>query len=404
MGKTVALDGRNGSHAYQVRFCTEVDLRVKLPNSIMVNHRRFHIVFKNSYIFLPPLPCPVCLPSGSKFGDPPNFPLVDVELDSLNVNLTSNFFPASDLNSNPTDLILGAIGNDKVSDQFSDKLGKILETSNHLMLNFNPADFSHPSSQNVSPIPLNLEKPLTTGNTSPSAHQEFITKSGKISSEPNNVDYSSPFNLLDSPAISVITTQNNITASKKSLPEIQSNSLNPLQLNSTPALLQQDLSFATDVQILLNLEPHSSPKHSSWPLIPLNKGFSPSSGKHPSPSSMTQLINLPSLVLTLSFEPCLDHLHAPLPRMINQLQPRNWFPLCPSPSQKTILREIYHALSLVRIEIYPQEALVNLKRVQILGKTLSLHPLLALVEATITCNLNLNLGNLLYQYLCLLDR
>lgn len=43
--KTVALDAINTTQVYQVRVCIEIYLRMKFPNQIMVNWRRYQVSF-----------------------------------------------------------------------------------------------------------------------------------------------------------------------------------------------------------------------------------------------------------------------------------------------------------------------------------------------------------------------
>lgn len=68
IGKTVALDARNAIHTQQVRICCEINLRLKLPELVWVNDRRYQVTFENNSVFLnSPLSIPTSSPI-SKYG------------------------------------------------------------------------------------------------------------------------------------------------------------------------------------------------------------------------------------------------------------------------------------------------------------------------------------------------
>lgn len=87
----------------------------------------------------------------------------------------------------------------------------------------------------------------------------------------------------------------------------------------------------------------------------------------------------------------------PPPRMLNQAQPYNWFPLCPMRSATTNLRNIHYAPYPTHIGIELQGTIVQLRGDQVLAATLTLHPLLVHMDVSITCGLNLETSSLDYH-------
>lgn len=53
MGKTLALDRRNSTHASRTRICVEMDLSQSLPTFVKVNSHEYEVTFENIHCFFP---------------------------------------------------------------------------------------------------------------------------------------------------------------------------------------------------------------------------------------------------------------------------------------------------------------------------------------------------------------
>lgn len=81
------------------------------------------------------------------------------------------------------------------------------------------------------------------------------------------------------------------------------------------------------------------------------------------------------------------------------MHPYNWFPLYPILTPCRVRRESHSLLDPTHIALQSQGFVLELRGDQVLAATLTLHPLLALLNVIITCNLNIHTGNVDYNEL-----
>lgn len=393
LGRTVALDARNTSHAHQVRICSEVDLSLQLPDSIWVNKRQYQVTFENTFTFLSYFssPSPPFHSVEVNAGEPPIAPLTLSSSNLLFSNLNSNFILAPKKFKRK---------NFKKNNKYSvlSSISEINSAPNHLLQN--ALVDSSLARLNHCPRPHKIAKLFYKGNFPSSTPQVLISKSGKSSVQQENLHFSSS---RSSPALS---DNGKNSTQISNLCDKKSSASATLHLSSpSPQTSNLHINSEADIHIILDLDRSNFSPQSSTPPTQHKLGSRSPQRNPPQPKFTLTLKSplnkppKPKLPSNLSKLPCPEPPLLTLliilkrtpssPWLMNQSQPYNYLRLAPMTSQITNLKLLYLAPNHAHLEVGPQIALIKLRRDHILIATLTQHPLLIPMDVAMSTKLNL---------------